>query len=87
LVLIYSKKIRQRNTKYGSQRKWMYNLITMTTKIFKEYCINYLLLAIWEHTKRLPKVKKRIIQINQARRHGRRKKNINGILNDLNSKA
>jgi hypothetical protein len=40
LVLICSKKKLQKDSKYGRRRKDILTLITMTTKIFMDYCLH-----------------------------------------------
>jgi hypothetical protein len=87
LLLICTKRIRKRKTKYDKPREVMFDKVTMNTKLFKEYCIDHLIPTILKHTKRLPKVKQVIIQMDQAGSHGSGRKNIASTLNFLNNQA
>jgi hypothetical protein len=70
--------------KYGCRGEDILVPITMTTKIFMNYCLHQLLSAIWKHTKRFLEVKKVIVQMNQVSRHGKGRKDIQSTLNKLN---
>jgi hypothetical protein len=87
LFLVCTKRIRKRKTKYGKPGEVMFDKVTMNTKLFKEYCIDHLILAILKHIKRLLKVKQVIIQMDQAGGHGGGRKNIASTLNFLNNQA
>jgi hypothetical protein len=87
LLLICTKRIRKRKSKYGKLGEVMFDKVTMNTKLFKEYCIDHLIPTILKHTKRIPEVKQVIIQIDQAGSYGGGRKNIASTLNFLNNQA
>jgi hypothetical protein len=51
LFLVYTKRIRKRKTKYDKPGEVMFDKVTINTKLFKEFCINHLILAILKHIK------------------------------------
>ena len=56
----------------------------MTTAIFEQYCIDYLVPAIRVHLPNLPEVKEVIMQMDRAGAHGGGRADINKILERLN---
>ena len=83
LMPVCKKRLRKRKSKYGKVGDVMYERVTMTTKMFIEYCISYLVPAIRQHLIRLPEVKKVIVQLDQAGGHRGGRRQIQPTLDKL----